>query len=109
MQGANAPQGTANSASGTHHRRRSRSSYRCQAKIKRYKYLIAGITSAFLAVVILMMFYISGQSARHQQTELQLRKLETSHQDLTVELEQARDERDAMVQGRIPDLAPDEV
>ncbi len=106
MQEAIAPKAAGTSASGTHHRRRSRSSYRCEAKIKRYKYLIAGISSSFLAIVILMLFYISGQSERHQQAKLQLRKLETSLQNFTVELEQARNERDALVQGRIPDLAP---
>jgi hypothetical protein len=88
------------------HRKRSRSRHRCQAKIRRYKYLVTGISIAFLLIYIFTWFHISAESTRHDQSILKLRKLEASLQGVTVELDRVRSERDELVQGRIPNLAP---
>jgi len=90
----------------TRHRKRSRSDHRCRAKIRRYKYLVTGITITFLLIYIFTWFHISAESTRHAQSALQLRKLETSLQGVTAELDQVRSERDELVHGRIPNLAP---
>ena len=88
------------------HRKRSRANYRCQAKIRRYKYLVTGISIAFLLIYIFTWFHISAESSTHEQSRLQLRKLETSLQGVTADLDRVRSERDELVQGRIPHLAP---
>jgi hypothetical protein len=86
--------------------RHSRSSYRYRAKIRKYQYLIAAILILFLLTYIFTWFWISGEKARHEQTTLQIRKLESRLQTVTAELDKVRSERDIMVEGRIPNLSP---
>ena len=107
-QAANVPAGSAMDTARTYTRRkrRSRPSYHHQVKIRRYKFLIAGIVILFLLIYIFTLLHFSGESNRHQQNTIQLRKLETSLGKVTTELEKVRSERDAMVKGRIPDLSP---
>jgi hypothetical protein len=87
-------------------RRRSRRDHRCDAKIRRYKYLLAGITILFLLIYIFTWFYIRSLATGQEQAALALRKLDVKHQGVVKELETLRSERDALVQGRIPDLLP---
>lgn len=93
-------------ASRSRRSRRSRASYRYDAKIKRYKYLLAGITLVFLVIFTLTWVYIAGRSRTHEQTLLELRKLEKALQAITGELESARSELDTLVRERIPGLQP---
>ena len=95
-----------NSSSRSRHSRRSRSSYRCEAKIRRYKYLLAGISTLFLLIYIFTWFHIARKSTEHEQTVLELRKQEVALKAVTSELETVRNEMDALVQDRIPGLLP---
>ena len=88
------------------HTRRSRSSYRCEARIRRYKYLLAGISILFLLIYMFTWFYVARKSAASEQTLLQLRIQEKTLDKVNSELEAVRNERDALVQGRIPGLLP---
>ena len=87
-------------------RRRSRSDHRCEAKIRRYKYLLAGISILFLLIYIFTWFYIRSLATGQEYAAHALRKLDVKHQGVVKELETLRSERDALVQGRIPDLLP---
>jgi hypothetical protein len=100
---------TLESASSNHsssRSRHSRSYYRCQAKIRRYKYLLAGISILFLLTCIFTWLHITRKSTEHDQTLLELRKLEIAIKSTTSELETVRNEMDTMVQERIPGLLP---
>ena len=105
---AGAPGGdTARSHRGSkRHRKHSRSDHRCRAKIRKYQYLLAGITTMFLLVYIFTWLHIAADSGRHKQSLLQMRKLENTVQGVTTELEKVRSERDELVRGRIPHLLP---
>ena len=94
------------SSSRSRRSRRSRSSYRCEAKIRRYKYLLAGISILFLLIYIFTWFHIARESTEHEQTLLELRKQEIALKAVTSELETVRNEMDALVQNRIPGLLP---
>jgi len=88
------------------HSHRSRSSYRYEARIRRCKYLLAGISILFLLIYIFTWFYITRKSAESEQALLELRIQEKTLNTINSELETARNERDALVQGRIPGLVP---
>ena len=95
-----------NSASRSRRSRRSRSSYRCEAKIRRYKYLLAGISIIFLLIYVFTWFHIARKSTEHEQTLLELRKQEVTLKAVTSELETVRNEMDSLVQDKIPGLLP---
>jgi hypothetical protein len=84
----------------------SRSSYRCRAKIRRYKYLLASIATLFLLTYIFTWFHIARKSTEYEQMLLEFRKQEIAVKIITGELETARSELDTLVQGRIPALLP---
>ena len=86
--------------------RRSRSSYRCEAIIRRYKYLLAAISILFLLIYLFSWFYVARKSAASEQALLQLRIQEKTLNEINGELEATRKERDELVQGRIPGLLP---
>jgi hypothetical protein len=88
------------------HSRRPRSSYRCETRIKRYRYLLAGISILFLLIYMFTWFYVARKSAESEQALLQLRIQEKTLGTVNSELETVRNERDALVQGRIPGLLP---
>lgn len=88
------------------HSRRSRSSYRYEARISRYKYLLAGISILFLLIYTFSWFYVARKSAESEQALLELRIQEKTLAKINSELETVRIERDALVQGRIPGLVP---
>lgn len=91
----------------THSRRKrhSRSSYRYQAKIRRYKYYFGGVVALFLVIYVFTWLYFSGEAHTHQQNTIKLRKLESSLEKVSAELEKVRSERDIMVKGRIPGIS----
>lgn len=86
--------------------RRSRSSHRHDAKIRSYKYLLAGISVLFLLIYIFTWFYIARISREHEQTKLEFRRQEIAMQAMASELETVRNELDILVQDRIPGLLP---
>jgi len=86
--------------------RRSRSSYRCDARIRRYKYLLAGIAILFLIIYIFTWSHATKKSIEHEQTLIEFRKQELAMEVLTSELETVRNEMDMLVQDRIPGLLP---
>lgn len=86
--------------------RRPRSSYRCETRIRRYRYLLAGISILFLLIYTFTWFYVARKSAESEQALLQLRIQEKTLGTVNSELETVRNERDALVQGRIPGLLP---
>ncbi len=86
--------------------RRSLSSYRCGAKIRRYKYLLAGISTLFLLIYVFTWFHIARKSTEHEQTLLELRKQEIAMSTIISKLETVRNEMDVLVQNRIPGLLP---
>jgi hypothetical protein len=88
------------------HSRSSRSSYRCEARIRRYKYLLAAISTLFLLTYLFTWFYVARRSAESEQALLALRVQEKTVNTLNSELDTLKDERDALVQGRIPGLLP---
>jgi len=85
---------------------RSRSSYRYRAKIRRYKYLLACISTLFLLSYIFTWFYLDRKSTEYEQMLLEFRKQEITVKAISNELATARSELDALVQGRIPALLP---
>ncbi len=86
--------------------RRPRSSYRCETRIKRYRYLLAGISILFLLIYMFTWFYLARKSAESEQALLKLLIQEKTLGTVNSELETVRNERDALVQGRIPGLLP---
>jgi len=95
-----------NPSSRSRHSRRSRSSYRCDAKIRRYKYLLAGISTLFLLIYLFTWFHIAAKSREYERTLLELRKQQNALQAVTTELATVRNELDTLVQERIPGLRP---
>jgi len=87
-------------------RTRSRPSYRYQAKIKYYRLLIIGISVLFLIILLFTWLHNSRQSSEHSMAALELRKQEVLAQKLAKELEIVSNERDILVQERIPGLTP---
>jgi hypothetical protein len=88
------------------HSRRSRSSYRYETRIRRYKYLLAGISILFLMTYVFTWFYAARKSAESEQALLELRIQKKTLNTINDELETVRAERDALVQGRLPGLLP---
>ena len=86
--------------------RSSRSAYRYEARIRRYKILLAGIAILFMLTYLFTWFYITRKSAESEQALLELRLQEKKLKTLNSELDTVRNERDALVQGRIPGLLP---
>jgi hypothetical protein len=86
--------------------RRPRSSYRYETRIKRYRYLLAGISILFLLIYVFTWFHVARKSAESEQALLELRIQEKTLGTVSSELETVRNERDALVQGRIPGLLP---
>jgi hypothetical protein len=68
--------------------------------------LLAGISILFLLIYLFSWFYVARKSAESEQALLQLRIQEKTLSTINSELETARKERDALVQGRIPGLLP---
>ena len=86
--------------------RLSRSSYRFEAKIKRYRILLAGISILLCIVLIFSFLNQTKKSSEYHQMLLDLRKQEALASKLGKELETTRQERDILVQQRIPGLMP---
>jgi hypothetical protein len=86
--------------------RRSRSSYRYANTVKRYRLLLAGISILFLVILIFSWLQDASKSSEHRQAILDLRKQEVLAKNLTEELGTIKNERDILVQGRIPGLIP---
>jgi hypothetical protein len=86
------------------HSHRSRSSYRHEAKIRHYKYILAGISILFLLIYLFTWFHVARKSAETEQAILELRIQEKTLNSINSELETVIKERDALVQGRIPGL-----
>jgi len=84
----------------------SPSSYRHDTRIRRYRYLLAGISILFLVVYEYTWFYIDGKSREYEQMLLELRKQEKTLAVTSRELETVKMERDALVRKRIPGLLP---
>ena len=87
-------------------RRRSRSSYRHATTVKRYRFLLAGVSILFLVILIFSWLHAARKSSEHHQAILDLRKQEVLVKILTGELETIKNERDILVQERIPGLIP---
>jgi len=94
------------SSSRSRHSRRSASSYRCQAKIRRYQYLLAAVSILFLLIYVFTWLYITRKATEYQQTLHELRKEDIALKAVTSELETVRKELDTLVQNRIPGLLP---
>ena len=86
--------------------RRSRSSYRYATRLRRYRLLLAGISILFLIILIFSWLHLAGESSEHHQAILDLRKQEVLAKNLASELEIVKNERDILVQERIPGLIP---
>ena len=87
-------------------RRRSRSYYRYAATIKRYQLLLAGISILFLIILFFTWLQATRESSERHQAILDLRKQEVLAEHLARELETVKNERDILVQERIPGLLP---
>ena len=86
--------------------RRSRSSYRYATRVKRYRLLLAGTSILFLIILIFSWLHLAGESSEHHQAILDLRKQEVLAKNLASELVIVKNERDILVQERIPGLIP---
>jgi cell division protein FtsB len=86
--------------------RRSRSSYRYEAKLRRYRYFLIGICVIFLLTYVYTWLYIAKQSAQAEQVLLEFRQQEKQLSSMRAELAATTTERDALVQERIPGLIP---
>ena len=95
-----------NASSRSRSSRRSASSYRCEAKIRRYKYLLAGISTLFLLTYMFTLFHINRKSTENERLLLEFRKQEVAMNAVTHDLETIRKDMDALVQDRIPGLLP---
>ena len=93
-------------SSGSRQERRSQSSYRSAAKIRRYKYLLAAITTLFFLVYVFTWLHMSRKSSEHELALLDLRKHEIAISALSGELETVKSELNTLVQERIPGLLP---
>jgi hypothetical protein len=74
--------------------------------IKRYRLLLAGISILFLVILIFSWLYLARESSEYHQAILDLRKQEVLAKNLASELETVKNERDVLVQERIPGLIP---
>jgi len=86
--------------------RHSRASYRYAAKVRSYQLLLAGISILFLIILIFSWLHLAGKSSEQHQAILDLRKQEVLVKNLAGELETVKNERDILVQERIPGLIP---
>jgi len=86
--------------------RRSRSSYRYATKLRHYRLFLAGLSILFLIILIFSWLHLARQSSEYHQAILDLRKQEVLAKNLTSELETIKNERDILVQERIPGLIP---
>ena len=88
------------------HSRRSRSSYRYESMVRRYKIYLVTISLIFLIALFFIWLDSSNESSEHHQALLDLRKQEEIAKNLATELETVKGERDILVQQRIPGLIP---
>jgi hypothetical protein len=88
------------------HSRRSRSFYRHDSRIRRYKQLLGGITILFLVIYVFTWLYIVRKTTQYEQTLLELRKQEITLAITSEELGRVKKEKEALVEGRIPGLLP---
>ena len=86
--------------------RRSRATYRYAARVRNYKLLLAGISILFLIVLIFSWLHLARESSEYHQAIMDLRKQEVLVKNLAGELEVVKNERDILVQERIPGLIP---
>jgi hypothetical protein len=86
--------------------RRSKSSYRYASKFRRYRIILAGISILFCLVLIFSWLHFSRESSDHRQAIMDLRKQEVLTESLARELDSVKNERDILVQERIPGLIP---
>lgn len=87
-------------------RRPSRSSYRYASTVRGYRLLLAGISILFLVILIFSWLQVARKSSERHQAMLDLRKQEVLVKNLTEELGTIQNERDILVQERIPGLIP---
>lgn len=87
-------------------RRSSRSSYRYASTVRGYRLLLAGISIVFLVILIFSWLQVARKSSEQHQAMLDLRKQEVLVKNLTEELGTIQNERDILVQERIPGLIP---
>lgn len=88
------------------HRSRSRSSYRYASKVRKYRLSLAGISILFLIILIFSWLHLARESSEYHQAILELRKQEVLAKNLASELKTVKNERDILVQKRIPGLIP---
>jgi hypothetical protein len=88
------------------HARRSRSSYRHDAKVRRYRHLLGGVSLLFLVIYALTWFHIAGKSTEYEHARLELRKLEKALAETNKEVATLRKEKADLVQSRIPGVLP---
>ena len=93
-------------SAGSRRSRRSRSSYRCETRIRRYKYLLAGIAILFVLTYLFTWFYVTRKSAESELALRELRLQQKALDSINGELDKVKAQRDALVQGRIPGLVP---
>ena len=86
--------------------RRSRSSYRYESRIRRYKIYLAIVSLLFLITLFFTWLNSSNNSSEYYHAILDLRKQEAVAKNLATELETVQGERDILVQQRIPGLIP---
>lgn len=86
--------------------RRSRLSYRYESKLKRFRLLLAGISILFCIILIFSWLHFASESSDHRQAIMEFRKQEVLAESLARELETVKNERDVLVQERIPGLIP---
>ena len=88
------------------HSRRSRSSYRNNSTVRRYKIYLGLTALIFLIALFFLWLDSSNESSEHHQALLDLRKQQAIAKNLSTELETVKNERDILVQQRIPGLIP---
>ena len=74
--------------------------------VRRYQLLLAGISILFLIILIFSLLQTARESSEYHQAILDLRKQEVLAKNLASELETVKNERDILVQERIPGLTP---
>jgi hypothetical protein len=94
------------SRSSHQHSRRSRSYYRHDARVRRYRHLLVGVSILFLVIYVFTWMYIARKTTEHEQTLHELRKQEITLATTREELARVSKEKEALVQGRIPGLLP---
>ena len=86
--------------------RQSRSSYRYESRLRRYKTFLTVLSLLFLIALFFMWLSSNKDSSEHDRAMLDLRKQEAIARNLATELETVKGERDILVQQRIPGLIP---